>query len=178
MTVEFVYIAIAEGSGRVKIGKTANRHKRFRTTTDCPFPIRILCIVPCAVVPESRMHFAFGIFHVHKEWFVASRLVLKFANRIACGGESALSAIAWLEKRIKKIEANSSKCESVPASDMATVTTAQASVELGVTIRRIQAILNGGGIAGAKKVGRDWIIPRISLSSVKVYRKAGRPRKI
>lgn len=56
------------------------------------------------------------------------------------------------------------------------VTTEEAADSLGVSVRRIQMLLNDGVIAGAMKIGRDWIIPRSSLAGVKTYGKAGRPK--
>lgn len=57
------------------------------------------------------------------------------------------------------------------------VTTAEAAVSLGLTVRRVQAMLNAGKFVGAQKFGRDWLIPRASLTGVTVYGVAGRPRK-
>ena len=46
-----------------------------------------------------------------------------------------------------------------------------------VSVQRVQAILKAGGIPGAVKIGRDWLIPRSALAAVKVYGKPGRPRQ-
>lgn len=54
--------------------------------------------------------------------------------------------------------------------------TAQVAAELGIGIRRVQALLNAGKFLGAQKFGRDWAIPRSSLAGVKVYGKPGRPK--
>lgn len=57
------------------------------------------------------------------------------------------------------------------------ITTAEAAAKLGLTVRRVQAMLNASKFAGAQKLGRDWLIPRASLAGVTVYGIAGRPRK-
>ena len=56
------------------------------------------------------------------------------------------------------------------------LSTADVAAELSLTVRRIQAMLKVGAFVGAKKFGRDWMIPRESLAAVRVYGKAGRPK--
>jgi excisionase family DNA binding protein len=55
------------------------------------------------------------------------------------------------------------------------ISTEQAAEELGVTIRRVQALLKDGRFIGAQKFGRDWMIPRSAMAGVMV-RKTGRPK--
>jgi excisionase family DNA binding protein len=55
------------------------------------------------------------------------------------------------------------------------ITTKEAAKELGVTVRRVQALIKAGRLR-AQKMGRDWIIRRRDLDKVKV-RKPGRPAK-
>ncbi|MEN6533262.1 MAG: helix-turn-helix domain-containing protein [Bryobacteraceae bacterium] len=54
------------------------------------------------------------------------------------------------------------------------MTVAEASEQLGVSIRRVQAMIASGKIR-AEKHGRDWWIP--SLAGVVVYRKPGAPKQ-
>lgn len=53
------------------------------------------------------------------------------------------------------------------------MTTEQAAAELGVSVRRIQALIASGKLS-AKKNGRDWSITPAALAKVK-DRKPGRP---
>ena len=39
------------------------------------------------------------------------------------------------------------------------ITTTEAATELWVTTARVRALLNMGRIVGARKMGRDWVIP-------------------
>jgi excisionase family DNA binding protein len=56
------------------------------------------------------------------------------------------------------------------------MTTAEAAAELGVTVRRVQALIGAGRLA-ASKVGRDWWITPAALDKVRVRPPRGRPRK-
>ena len=55
------------------------------------------------------------------------------------------------------------------------ITSKEASEELGVSVRRVVALINAGKLP-AKKLGRDWVIRRSDLEFVRV-RKPGRPPK-
>jgi len=55
------------------------------------------------------------------------------------------------------------------------INTTQAAQQLGVTRRRVQALIQSGRLP-AVKLGRDWIIQEKHLKLVTV-RKPGRPRK-
>ncbi len=39
------------------------------------------------------------------------------------------------------------------------VTTNVAANEMGISVRRLQALLNQGRVRGAERVGRDWLVP-------------------
>lgn len=54
------------------------------------------------------------------------------------------------------------------------VTTTEAAAALGVTPRRVVALI-GAGRLPATKLGRDWLIRSTDLAKVR-ERKAGRPR--
>lgn len=57
------------------------------------------------------------------------------------------------------------------------VTTSQAAKVLGVTEARVRQILQAGGIVGARKWGKEWVIPRVGLGYfAKIPRKIGRPK--
>ena len=58
---------------------------------------------------------------------------------------------------------------------MALITTAQAADQLGVSIRRVQALIKARRLP-AEKVGRDWLINEFNLERV-AERKPGRPPK-
>lgn len=58
-----------------------------------------------------------------------------------------------------------------------TCTTYQAAERLGVSVRRIQALITTG-LLEANKIGRDWAIPEEEVERYKQQeRQAGRPRK-
>lgn len=54
------------------------------------------------------------------------------------------------------------------------ITTTQAARKLGVSERRVRALIKGGRIK-ANRFGRVWAILEESLEAVK-YRKSGRPK--
>ena len=54
------------------------------------------------------------------------------------------------------------------------LTTKQAAERLGVSVRRVQALILSGDLA-AMRLGREYAIEESALSGVKVYRKPGRP---
>lgn len=56
------------------------------------------------------------------------------------------------------------------------VTTKEAAEILGVSVRRVRAMIEENKIS-AHRLGRDYAIERETLDSVKVYGKAGRPPK-
>jgi excisionase family DNA binding protein len=58
---------------------------------------------------------------------------------------------------------------------MATFTTSEAAEALGVTPRRVRALIQAGSLRGEKK-GRDYLINERDLALVK-DRKPGRPKK-
>lgn len=53
------------------------------------------------------------------------------------------------------------------------LTTAEAAARLGVSVRRVQALIEAGRLP-ARKYGRDWLIPETALAAV-AERKPGRP---
>jgi excisionase family DNA binding protein len=55
------------------------------------------------------------------------------------------------------------------------ITSKEASEELGITVRRVLALIKAGKLP-AQKLGRDWVIRRSDLDFVRV-RKPGRPPK-
>ena len=59
---------------------------------------------------------------------------------------------------------------------MKLLSTNEAAAQLGLSVRRIQALIETGKLA-AHKLGRDYAIEESALKSVKVYGKAGRPPK-
>lgn len=59
---------------------------------------------------------------------------------------------------------------------MKLLTTKEAAEKLGVTVRRVQAMINDGRLK-AQKFGRDYVIDESDLEAVKA-RKAGRPKNI
>lgn len=59
---------------------------------------------------------------------------------------------------------------------MALITTAQAAAYLGVTVRRVQALIKARRLP-AEKVGRDWLIDEMRLNEVG-DRKPGRRKQV
>lgn len=60
---------------------------------------------------------------------------------------------------------------------MKLLNTNQAAEALGVSARRIRAMIDAG-ILPAHRIGREYAIEETSLSTVKTYGKPGRPPKI
>ena len=60
---------------------------------------------------------------------------------------------------------------------MNVIGTQEAAEKLGLSVERVRQLIQEGKIS-AQKVGRDWIIPEQELDNVKVYGKAGRPKKL
>ena len=58
---------------------------------------------------------------------------------------------------------------------MKLLTTTDVAAQLGVSKRRVQAIINAGKLP-ATKIGRDWLIQPQDLKLIE-KRKTGRPRK-
>ncbi len=58
---------------------------------------------------------------------------------------------------------------------MKLLTTKEAAEKLGVSVRRVQAMITDGSLS-ATKLGRDYVIKESELESVK-DRKPGRPAK-
>lgn len=59
---------------------------------------------------------------------------------------------------------------------MRLLSTAEAAEVLGVSVRRVRALIAEKKLI-AQKVGRDYAIEEQALKSVKVYGKSGRPKK-
>ena len=59
---------------------------------------------------------------------------------------------------------------------MKLLNTSQAAEVLGVSERRVRALITEGKLE-AQKIGRDYAIEESALRSVTVYGKAGRPPK-
>ena len=57
---------------------------------------------------------------------------------------------------------------------MPDVTVSQAAEELGISAARVRALCGEGRIVGARKIGRDWLIPT-PIKRIPVRR--GRPRR-
>lgn len=58
------------------------------------------------------------------------------------------------------------------------VSTAEAARALGVSERRVRQLLEAGGVKGAQKVGRDWIVPADKDGNPKItLNPPGRPSK-
>lgn len=67
-----VYFIGNTEEGCVKIGYSNNVEKRLgQLKTGCPFPIRILCIIPSEspVTLESTLHGKYKKYRLHGEWF-------------------------------------------------------------------------------------------------------------
>lgn len=58
---------------------------------------------------------------------------------------------------------------------MEVLTTKQAAERLGITVRRVQALVSAGRLP-AVKIGRDFVIKPSDLRLVE-HRKAGRPKR-
>jgi len=59
---------------------------------------------------------------------------------------------------------------------MKLLNTTQAAVRLGVSVRRVRALIAEGALR-AHQLGREYAIEESALAHVTVYRKAGRPPK-
>jgi excisionase family DNA binding protein len=54
--------------------------------------------------------------------------------------------------------------------------TKEASEKLGVSLRRVQQLIESGTLL-AQKIGRDYLIQEKDLSKVTIHGKPGRPKK-
>jgi excisionase family DNA binding protein len=54
--------------------------------------------------------------------------------------------------------------------------TKDAAEKLGVSLRRVQQLVESGTLP-AQKIGRDYLIQEKDLSKVTIHGKAGRPKK-
>jgi len=61
----------------------------------------------------------------------------------------AADSVSWLVKPLR-----------IPGRGEEIVTVAEAAHELGVSERRVRVLCAEGRIVGARRVGRDWVIPR------------------
>lgn len=59
---------------------------------------------------------------------------------------------------------------------MKLLTTKEAAEKLGVSVRRIRALITEGKLQ-AHQLGREYAIEESALASVKTYGKSGRPAK-
>lgn len=57
------------------------------------------------------------------------------------------------------------------------LTSEQAAEMLGVTVSRVDKLAKEGRFKGARKLGRDWRIPRKAVEEHKATRKTGRPAR-
>jgi len=66
-----VYVALAEGTARYKIGYAENVDNRIRALkTGCPFPIEVVGVFDEGTVDDERsIHGLFKDYRVHGEWF-------------------------------------------------------------------------------------------------------------
>ncbi len=55
--------------------------------------------------------------------------------------------------------------------------TKEASEKLGVSLRRVQQLVELGTLP-AQRIGRDYLIQEKDLSKVTIYGKRGRPKKL
>ena len=61
----------------------------------------------------------------------------------------AADRVSWLVKPLR-----------IPGRGEEIATVAEAAAELGVSERRVRTLCSEGRIVGARRVGRDWVIPR------------------
>jgi excisionase family DNA binding protein len=59
---------------------------------------------------------------------------------------------------------------------MKLLTTKEAAEKLGVSVRRVRALITEGKLK-AHQLGREYAIEESALSPVKIYGKSGRPSK-
>lgn len=74
-----VYLILAEGTPRVKIGRSVSAQVRFHSLrTASPFPLRLLRSIPTGncVALERRLHQRYAVYRQHGEWFDLPQEVL------------------------------------------------------------------------------------------------------
>ncbi len=76
----FIYVVLAKGTNRLKIGWTADSTlgRLQDLQVACPFPLELLAVLPGSMLDERKFHARFRRFRVHGEWFEASTPVLDF----------------------------------------------------------------------------------------------------
>jgi excisionase family DNA binding protein len=90
---------------------------------------------------------------------------------LACSGIGTIKLFA----KARQLYAAPFSLPKLFAMPNQTFTTAAAATELGVSVRRVQALIASGRLA-AEKHGRDWIIESQALDAVR-ERKPGKPPK-
>lgn len=74
-----VYIIIAKGTPRIKIGWSADVSKRVKELqTGCPYPIEVLNEIETECSTERELHKALQEYRVHGEWFELPEHVVEF----------------------------------------------------------------------------------------------------
>jgi len=106
----YVYFVEAVGAGLIKIGKSTNVLKRFRSlTTGCPHELKLLGC--CDYHTESDLHARFKHLRTRGEWFKATQLLREFiTNEIASSGPSVQlriqgSKVPYRPSYFRKIDA-------------------------------------------------------------------------
>ena len=89
----WVYVVSAVGSGRIKIGFTSgtmiNRMKGFET--GCPFPTKLLAVMPGSRELEKDLHKTFASQRRHLEWFEDSPAIRKLIRELVVN----LNGLTW-----------------------------------------------------------------------------------
>lgn len=67
---QIVYFALAEGTDRVKIGRTNNIKRRLKDLqTGCPVPLKVIYELPGDNSLEKELHKRFSHLWIDYEWF-------------------------------------------------------------------------------------------------------------
>lgn len=65
-----IYFVAAEGTDLVKIGYAIDVSSRINAiSAGCPYPMRVLAVIPGEIPDEHKLHRRFRMYHVHNEWF-------------------------------------------------------------------------------------------------------------
>lgn len=78
-----IYFIAAEGTNLIKIGYAKDVYSRLGTIgAGCPYPMRVLTVIPGAIEDEHRLHLRFKEYNFHHEWFRLEGELLAFVDEL------------------------------------------------------------------------------------------------
>lgn len=167
MAQRYVYLLRCD-KGWTKIGASRNPESRLRSLGCVPMQVELLHVIRSedAFALERHLHHRFVQYRVSGEWFNLPDEVLR----------ELLAAESMEAPRAPCAEpVDSGRSVRVPIEDLlpaerlarvnSLLLSGEAALHLGVSPARVRQMCAAGEFPGAKKPGRDWHIPRLSLEA-------------